>query len=316
MKKILTLSLVAVLLFASALCSLSATASKGDNLAAGKPVDVRPHTNGDGTLDGYNTDLTDGKTADTFDWADGSWFSFQINNNTDEAGYGVLVIDLTETATVGQVRVHTLFADGSNGGVGNPRSVQLEFSADKVAWYPQITKEFEPSTAAGWDPQWIEFDVGDVDTRYIRLIFEQTQAFVMIDEVEVLEGEKTSAPEEPSSEEPAESSEAPEPSDEPSEEPSEAAPSDEPSEPTAAVSDETSEATSEASSEATSEATSAASSEEITGAASSVTESSDAAASGEEPSGGNGLLIGILIAVAAIIAVAVAVVLFLRKRKG
>lgn len=305
MKKILALSLIVILIFASALCAFSASAAKGDNLAAGKTLDYQPHKNSDGTLDGYNTDLTDGKIADTFNWADGSWFAFQIHNNTDEAGYGVLTVDLGQTAAIGQVRVHTLFADGSNGGVGNPASVVLELSADNVGWQTPEIKEYEPSTVAGWNPQWIEFNVDNIDARYVRLTFEQTQAFVMIDEVEVLEGEKTAAPEEPSSEAAPESSE--EPSVETSEEPSEAASSDEPSE---AASDEPSNPSDPIGEETT------ASSEDIAGAASSTAESSNASESSEEPSQGNGLLIGILIAVAAVIAIAVAAVIFLRKRKG
>lgn len=314
MKKILALSLIAILIFASVLCAslgaLPASAAKGDNLAAGKTPDYLPHKNSDGTLDGYNTDLTDGKISDTFNWADGSWFAFQIHNNTDDAGYGVLTVDLGQTAAIGQVRVHVLFADGSNGGVGNPKSVVLELSADNVGWQNAGLKEYEPSTVADWDPRWIEFDVGNADARYVRLTFEQTQAFVMIDEVEVLEGEKAAVPEEPSSEEPsAEPSVEPseEPSVEPSEEPSEAVSSEEPSEPSseapsepaATVSDETSKATS--------------------GTSGSVTDTTSSAAaenSEEEPSKGNGLLIGIVIAVAVVIVAAVVTVVILRKRKG
>ena len=308
MKKILALSLIAILIFASALCAalgtLPASAAKGDNLAAGKTPDYQPHKNSDGTLDGYNTDLTDGKIADTFNWADGSWFAFQIHNNTDEAGYGVLTVDLGQTAAIGQVRVHTLFADGSNGGVGNPGSVMLEFSVDNVGWQTTEIKEYEPSTEAGWNPKWIEFNVDNIDARYVRLTFEQTQAFVMIDEVEVLEGEKTVASE-PPAESSAEPSEEPSeaPSEEPSEEPSETVSSDEPSE---EPSDEPSEPAA-----ATSEATSAASSETVASTASSAAESD------EEPSKGNGLLIGLVCAgIAVAVAVAVVVVRVLRKRKG
>lgn len=289
MKKTLVLSLVAAVLFAAALFTLPVSAAKGDNLAAGKTVDVRLHTDGNGTPDGYNTDLTDGKTADTFNWADGSWFSFQIHNNTDEAGYGVLTVDLRQAAAIGQVRVHTLFADGSNGGVGNPRSVKLELSADNSAWQTVETKEYEPSVTADWDPQWIEFNAGNADARYVRLTFEQTQAFVMIDEVEVREGERGTAPEEPSSEEP---------SSEPSEEPSEAVSSEAPSEP------------SEETAGTVSEETSAASSEAVAGTETSSPDDS------EEESQGNGMLIGILIAAAAVVAIAVAAVVILRKRKG
>ncbi len=165
----------------------------------------------------YFADLTDGIANNTITFNDTDWFCFYYHPDLTEqenisqqnsnalGGVGTVGYELDGTYKLNKVRVNTFL--GNYSGIIAPESIAVEVSTDGTTYNEVGKKTFAKPATDSKTVGWVEFNLNDVEAKYVRLKIDLNGVMAFINEIEVYGKSATQAPEvsEPEESEPEES---------------------------------------------------------------------------------------------------------------
>ena len=193
MKKVFSIFVVAVLVFA-AVCSCLTASAASTNVAKGKKYEISAQfrqndqwqydENADVTYPDDGVKLTDGKLpADDATYSDGAWMAFHggTPQYKDELHYSYVRVDLEKVYDLTELRLY-VGTSALGSGIGIPTSVQFFVSEDGKT-FTEVSEEIAPTDSTEVTYTAVTAEV-EVSARYVEARIKRDGNWMFITEIE------------------------------------------------------------------------------------------------------------------------------------